>query len=104
MAVLDPHFCLSLSIPPPPRLLQRSCPLHISPWLKPSLQDSDQHAPPADHSKFEENTDVSDVPKIGKGKEQGHLELLPDARCQVALLVALSDEGTKPREEAQRFV
>lgn len=64
-------------------LLQRPCPLHTSPWLKPSLQDPDQHHPPADHSKFEESTDVSNVPKIGKGREQGHLELLPDARCQV---------------------
>lgn len=102
MAMLDPHFCLSLSISP--LLLQRPCPLHTSPWLKPSLQDSDQHTPPADHSKFEENTDVSNVPKIEKGREQGHLELLPDARCQVSLLVTLSDEETNPREEVQRFV
>lgn len=103
MAVPDRHFCLSLRFSSP--LLQKPCLLPTGPWLKPSLQDSDQHALPADHSKFEEKTDVSNVPKIGRRREQGHLELqMPGVRCQVALLTGLSDEETKPREEGQRFV
>lgn len=37
--------------------------------------------------------------RTGRGRERECPELLPDARCQVALLVALPDKEAKLREE-----